>query len=95
MVSFAYDGGPAPADVRDARLIGLASSDVAEVQVLMSNGARHKMPLRSAYIGDEEYRAFGHRINRAALRGGIGPTAVLALSKGGAEIDRQGTGFAG
>lgn len=95
MVSFAYDGGPAPADVRDARLVGLVSSDVAEVQVLMSNGARLKMPLRNASIGDEEYRAFGHRINKADLRGGNGPTAVLALSKGGAEIDRQATGFAG
>lgn len=95
IISFAYDGGPEPENVRDARLIGLVSSDVTDVQVLMSDGARRKLSLRKASIGDEEYRAFGHRIKKADLRRGIGPTAVLALSKDGAEIDRQATGFAG
>ena len=36
--SLAYEGGPAVEDVQDARLIGLASWDVATVQLLMSDG---------------------------------------------------------
>ncbi len=93
--SFAYDGGPAPADVTDARLIGLASPQVAAVAVLMSNGARRKMALRRASVGGAEYLAFGYRITKPDLRGGVTPTAVLALNEAGEEIDRQETGFAG
>lgn len=94
-VSFAYDGGPAPTDVTDARLIGLASMDVSAVDVLMSDGTRRKISLRRASIGADEYHAFGHRVNKADLRKGVTPTAVIALNEAGQEIDRQATGVAG
>ena len=66
-VSFAYDGGPAVEAVRDARLIGVAANEVAEVRVLMSDGEHRSMKLRSASVGDESYRAFGHRFERRRL----------------------------
>ena len=93
-VSFAYDGGPEPATVSDARLIGLALESVAEVQVLMSDGTRRSMHLRSARIDRIVYRAFGHRFAPGELRRGVEPKAVVALNAGGQEIDRQETGFA-
>ena len=95
LVSFAYDGGPAPADVRDARLIGLVSQAAAEVQVLMDDGTRRSMRLRVARIGGDTYRVFAHRVDRSDLRARVAPTAVVALDAEGREIDRQSTGFAG
>ena len=59
--SLAYEGGPAVEDVQDARLIGLASRDVATVQLLMSDGTLREVRLRSATLGSDEYRAFGYR----------------------------------
>lgn len=94
-VSFAYDGGPAPSTVTDARLIGLGAADVADVEVLMSDGTRRTMHLRTVRVGMDEYRAFGYRFKRADLRRGVGPTAVIAFDASGAEIDRQTTGFTG
>lgn len=94
-ISFAYDGGPAVADVRDARLVGLASSDVASVELVMSDGTRRTMALRKATVDTREYQAFGYRVNRGDLRKGVTPSAVLALDAFGGEVDRQPTGFAG
>jgi hypothetical protein len=93
--SLGYDGGPAVSDVRDARLIGLASEKVFEVQVLMSDGTRRPVPLRKATIGGVSYRVFGYRITPSDLRRGLGPTAVVAIDGAGAEIARQATGFGG
>lgn len=92
-VSFAYDGGPAVSDVRDARLIGLVAERVAEVHVLMSDGSRRAMRLRDARIDGASYRAFGHRFTPGELRQGAEPAAVIALDAAGQEIDRQQTGF--
>jgi hypothetical protein len=93
MASFAYEGGPAVEDVKDARLIGLAALDVTSVEVVMSDGTRRKLTLRKVPASAGEFRVFGHRFNRGELRGGATPTAVVALSEIGAEIDRQATGF--
>jgi hypothetical protein len=94
-VSFAYDGGPAVEDVTDARLIGLVTSQVAAVDVLMSDGTRREMRLWKARVGDDDFQAFGYRFKKADLRRGVAPTAVVALDAGGREIDRQPTGFTG
>lgn len=94
-VSLAYDGGPSAATVRDARLIGLGAADVADVEVLMSDGTRRTMHLRTVRVGTDEYHAFGYRFKHADLRRGVRPTAVIAFGASGAEIDRQTTGFAG
>ena len=91
--SLAYEGGPAVEDVRDARLIGLASRDVATVQVLMSDGSLRELRLRNATLGSDEYRAFGYRFKKSDLRGGVGPTAVIARASTGDEIARQPTGI--
>jgi len=91
--SLAYEGGPAVEDVKDARLIGLASRDVATIQVLMSDGTRREVHLRKAMLGSDEYRAFGYRFKKSDLRGGVGPTAVIARSATGDEIARQVTGI--
>jgi hypothetical protein len=94
-ISFAYDGGPAIADVKDARLIGLADVVVAEIDVAMNDGSRRDVKLKKAKIGLSEYRAFGYRFKKADLRRGIAPVAVVALDQTGQEIDRQPTGFGG
>jgi hypothetical protein len=91
--SLAYEGGPAVEDVRDARLIGLASRDVAIVQVLMSDGTWREMRLKKAMLGSDEFRAFGYRFKKSDLRGGVGPTAVIAKAATGDEIARQSTGI--
>ena len=93
--SLAYEGGPAVEDVQDARLIGLTSRDVATVQVLMSDGTQREVRLKKAMLGSDEYQAFGYRFKKLDLRGGIGPTAVIARSATGDEIARQPTGIGG
>jgi hypothetical protein len=93
--SLAFEGGPAVGNVQDARLIGLASREVAAVQVLMSDGTQREVRLRKAMLGSDEYRAFGYRFKKLDLRGGIGPTAVIARSATGDEIARQPTGIGG
>ena len=94
-ISFAYEGGPAVADVRDARLVGLAAADVAAVSVVMSDGTRRGITLRKASVGADQYLAFGYRVSQGDLRRGVTPMAVLAFSGNGAEIDRQATGLTG
>jgi hypothetical protein len=94
-ISFAYEGGPAVADVKDARLIGLSSLEVSAVEVLMDDGSRRTMRLREARIGADTYRAFGYRFRKADLRRGVSPASVIALDDAGQEIDRQPTGFGG
>jgi hypothetical protein len=97
-ISLAYDGGPAVGDVRDARLIGLASFEVDSVQVLMSDGTRRAIRMgRAAAVASEagRFRAFGYRFPRSDFRRGIGPTVVIGLSKDGTEVDRLTTGYGG
>jgi hypothetical protein len=91
--SLAYDGGPVIETVRDARLIGLASSSVATVYVLMSDGSSRAVKLKTAKVGSDEYSAFGFRVKKSDLKKGIGPIAVIALDASGAEIARQTTGI--
>jgi len=92
-VSFSYEGGPAISDVVDARLVGLATADVATVLVLMRNGRRQTMPLRRVPSSVGDFRAFVLRFGPGELRRGMTPTAVVALDASGTELDRQATGF--
>ena len=94
-VSLAYDGGPAVAGIKDARLVGLAAPEVVEIQVLMSDGTRRFVRLRKASLAGAEHQAFGYRFKSADLRKDVTPKAVIALDRNGEEIDRQATGFAG
>jgi hypothetical protein len=91
--SLAYDGGPTIETVRDARLIGLADSDVVSVRVLMSDGSSRAVKLRKTQVGADEFAVFGHRVRKSDLKKGIGPIAVVAYDESGAEIDRQTTGI--
>jgi hypothetical protein len=91
--SLAYDGGPAIQDVKDARLIGLASSEVASMRVLMSDGSSRQIKLKKAKVGSNEFQAYGYRIRKVDLNKGSGPTAVVAFDADGNEIDRQATGI--
>jgi hypothetical protein len=93
LVSLAYDGGPVVEDARDARLIGLAVSRVAAVEVLMNDGTRRGVRLKLTRLGSDEYVAFGYRVKNADLRKGIGPTAVIAKDAAGTELARQATGI--
>lgn len=93
--TLSYDGGPALADVMGATLFGLAAAEVAGASVLMSDGTERQIRLQKARVAGEDYRAFGFRFKKADLRAGIGPTAVVALDAGGAQIDRQATGIGG
>jgi hypothetical protein len=94
-VSLAYEGGPGVESVRDARLIGLASPSVAQVQVLMSDGTRRNVRTKQAAVGSKEFLAFGYRFKKSDLRRGIGPIAVIASDARGIEIERTATGIAG
>ena len=97
-ISFSQDGGPALSDVKDARIIGLTSIDVAAVQVLMTDGTRRDVKLKRtpaiARVAGS-YLAFGYRLKQSDLRQAVGPAAVVALDATGQEIDRQQTGFGG
>jgi hypothetical protein len=91
--SLAYDGGPAIQDVKDARLIGLASSEVASMRVEMSDGSSRQIKLKKAKVGSSEFQAYGYRIKKADLKKSLGPTAVVAFDADGTEIDRKATGI--
>ena len=91
--NLAYDGGPAIEGVRDARLSGLAASNVAAVVVLMSDGSERVLNLKKAKSSAGDFYAFGHRFKKADLRNGVGPIAVIARDSYGAEIGRQPTGI--
>ena len=93
-VSFSYDGGTAISDVTDARLIGIASTDVARAQIELSDGSRRDVALTRARVGSADYRAFGYRMRPSDLRRGIELAAVVGLDAAGQEIDRQTIGFA-
>jgi hypothetical protein len=92
-VTFSYDGGPAVADVTSATLFGLAAPEVAHATVLMSDGSRREIRLKSIEVGGDELRVFGLRIKAADLRRNVTPIAVVALDAAGKELDRQATGF--
>jgi hypothetical protein len=91
--SLAYEGGPATTEVKDARMIGLAESEVATVRILMSDGTFRSVKLKKAKVGADEFKAFGYRFKKADLRKGIGPTAIVAFDASGAELGRQPTGI--
>jgi hypothetical protein len=94
--SLTYDGGPNAATVRDARLSGLASVDVAQVVVAMSDGTRrsvHMAAPATRAVAGADYRSFAYRIREADLRRSVTPVAVVALDGAGAELDRQPTGI--
>ena len=91
--SLGYEGGPAIESVKDARIIGLASPEVARVVIAMSDGSERTVGLRPAHVGSEDFLAFAYRIRRSDLEKGIGPTAVIARAASGAEIARQPTGI--
>src|SRR5262245_66335985 len=91
--SLAYDGGPAIADVREARLSGIAESGVTTIAVLMSDGSRRDVRVKEAHLRSGTYVAFGYRVKRSDLRHGIGPVAVVAFDVKGRELGRQQTGI--
>lgn len=91
--SLAYEGGPAVETVRDARLVGLAASGVAAVEILMTDGTRRAVRLKEATVGSSSFTAFGYRFRKSDLRRGTGPSAVVALDSAGAEVARQVTGI--
>jgi hypothetical protein len=96
--SLSYQGGPAADRVSEARLIGLVASDVASVQVLMSDGTRRQVPMRreaAVALEATSFRAFGYRFDPADFARGVEPKVVLALNARGEEVDRQTTGFSG
>jgi len=90
--SLAFDGGPEIEAVRDARLIGLAASNVSTVRVLMRDGSFRSVKLRKSTVG-ESLQVFGYRIRKSDLKKGIGPVAVVAYDANGAELGRQTTGI--
>jgi hypothetical protein len=97
-ISLAYEGGPATTSVKDARLIGLASSDVALVQIVMNDGTRRTVSMRRDVAVASEagrFRAFGYRFPTSDFRRGLGPTAVVGIGVGGQEIERLSTGYGG
>ena len=91
--SLAYEGGPDVERVRDARLVGLASPEVARVEVLMSDGTHRAVRSETASVGSRTFLTFGYRIRASDLRSGIGPTAVIAWDTRGVEVARQPTGI--
>jgi len=91
--SLAFEGGPAITDVKDARLIGLAASEVASVRIVMSDGTSRSIKLKRAKVGSNEFQAFGHRLEKSDLRKGIGPIAIVAFDASDAELGRQPTGI--
>jgi hypothetical protein len=91
--SVAYEGGPSIESVKDARLIGLASSAVASLGIRMSDGSTRDVRLKATKLGSSDFQVFAYRFKNSDLKKGIGPTAVFALDGGGAEIDRQATGI--
>lgn len=93
--NLAYDGGPAIEGVRDARLTGLAASNVASVVVLMSDGSERAVRLKKAKFKAGDFFAFGYRFKKADLRKGVGPIAVIAKDADDGEIGRQTTGIGG
>jgi hypothetical protein len=91
-VSLAYDGGPAIESVRDARLIGLAATDVVTVRVVMSDGSWRRVRLVRSALGDD-LLVLAYRFRKSDLRKGIGPVEVVAYDRRGAELGRQPTGI--
>jgi hypothetical protein len=95
-VSLAYDGGPAIAAVRDARLSGLAAADAASARLVMSDGTTRSIllsPQSTHAVAGKDYRPFAYRVRRGDLERGVGPVAVLVLDAQGRVIDRHVTGI--
>jgi hypothetical protein len=91
--TLAYEGGPAIAGVKDARVFGLASADVASVRILMGDGSWRVVELGNADVVSTELQAFGYRFRNFDLKRRVGPTAIVAFDASGAELGRQPTGI--
>jgi hypothetical protein len=94
--SLAYEGGPAPATVRDARLSGIVAADVASAELVWSDGSTHAIPLVTAStraVAGKDYRVFAYRIRQADLRRGATPVEIVVRAADGEVIDRQTTGI--
>jgi hypothetical protein len=93
--TLSYDGGPDISSVKSATLFGLAAAEVAEVEVLMTDGSSRSVKLKKTKVGSDEFRAFGHRIRKSDLKKGIGPIAIVAFDANGVALGRQPTGIGG
>jgi hypothetical protein len=94
-VSLAYDGGPAITDVKDARLIGLASAGTSRVRVEMTDHTSRAIKLKKITVASRDLLVFGYRFKKSDLKKGIGPFAVVSYDTDGTELGRQATGIGG
>jgi len=91
--SLAYEGGLAIDGVKDARLVGLALPETADLRAIMNDGTARAITLKKLKVGSDEFQAFAYRFKRSDLKNGVGPTAIVALDVNGVEIGRQPTGI--
>jgi hypothetical protein len=85
-VSLAYDGGPEPETVREARIVGLVTDAVASIEVVYADGSVRRAPITPD-------RAYAHTVPQGLLRRGAVPVAVVARDATGAVLERQATGI--
>lgn len=81
-VSLAYDGGPAAGSIANARLVGVVTEAVSNLDVIYSSG-------RHARLAISADRGFAYVVPDDYLKSGIEPIAVAAYDGSGTEIDRQ------
>jgi hypothetical protein len=84
--SLGYDGGPAVATARDARIVGVVTDAVATLEVVYADGTAKQVTITRD-------RGFAHTVPNGLLRKGIGPVALIARNAAGLVIDRQVTGI--
>jgi hypothetical protein len=85
-LSLDYDGGPAIATVRDARIVGVVTDAVATLEVVYADGTAKQVAITRD-------RGFADAVPNALLRKGVGPVALIARDARGLAIDRQVTGI--
>ncbi len=78
----AYDGGPAASSIANARLVGVVTEAVSNLDVIYSSG-------RHALLAISADRDFAYVVPDDYLKSGIEPIAVAAYDGSGTEIDRQ------
>jgi hypothetical protein len=84
--SLGYDGGPAIATVRDARIVGVVADGVATLEVVYSDGTAKQVAITPD-------RGFAHTVPNGLLRKGVGPVALIARNARGPVLDRQVPGI--
>lgn len=84
-VSLAFDGGPAASSIANARLVGVVTEAVSNLDVIYSSG-------RHARLAISADRGFAYVVPDGCLKSGIEPIAVAAYDGSGTEIDRQSIG---